>query len=270
MSKKVSIVIPVYNGEETIKDTINSAINQTYDNVEVIVIDNKSTDNTVQIVNEFNNEKLILLQNSENLGMVGNWNECLKQAGGEYIHFLCADDCLKADCIQKKVEAIEKNDAVMVVSATEIVNENGEVVMLRRRCKKDTVFDGYKYAKKSLHRGNIFGEPSSVMFKKAIIEKTGLFATNLSYTTDWELWCRIAACGKLVYISEVLSEYRISMGNTTGSLKLKRIMDDDTRMMNNLINYDGIDISLSDIVIHKLVLSARDIARLLYMKIKSR
>ena len=72
---KVSICIPVFNGEDTIEDTIKSAINQTYKNIEILVIDNKSTDRTAEIVSGIKDERLVFYQNDTNLGMAGNWNE---------------------------------------------------------------------------------------------------------------------------------------------------------------------------------------------------
>lgn len=271
MNSKVSVCIPVYNGEKTIQKTVESVMQQTYKNLEILIIDNQSTDNTVQIVSNLKDDRIVFFQNSNNIGMAGNWNECLKKATGEYIHFLCADDYMTKDCIEKKVTLMDLDGEIaMVSSSTDIVNENGELVFRRCRHKTDTIFDGYKFAKKSLHRGNLYGEPSNVMFRKKLLETTGLFSTNLYYTTDWELWVRLSALGKVAYLRESLTKYRISTENTTSQMKLKKILQDDDQMMINLIEYGKLTISRWDIIVHKIALTIRDYIRFIYMKIKSK
>lgn len=268
---KVSICIPVYNGETTIRETIESAISQTYKDIEVVVVDNCSTDKTVEIVKSIKDDRIVLYQNETNLGMAGNWNECLKRATGEYIHFLCADDKLKRSCIEKKIKVAETHEnVVLVTSSTDIINETGELVMRRNRFLRNVVLGGKRYAKKSLRRGNIFGEPSNIMFKKSILEKAGEFSTNLYYTTDWEFWVRIAVFGKVAYIYEPLTKYRISLNNVTAKTKLSKIMQDDDQMMRNLKESGLININIFDIVIHKCMLTMRNIARFIYMRIKSK
>lgn len=268
---KVSICIPVYNGEDTIRETIESAINQTYKDLEILIIDNVSTDRTPEIVKEFKDDRIVFLQNETNLGMAGNWNECLKRATGEYIHFLCADDSLKKSCIEKKMKiASSRDDIAIVTSSTDIINEKNELVMRRNRFLRNVIINGKRYAKKSLRRGNIFGEPSVIMFKRSLIEKAGEFSTNLCYTTDWEFWIRLATFGKVAYIYEPLSKYRISLDNTTAKTKLSVIMADDDQMMRNLKESGLIRINPVDIMVHKVMLTLRDIARFMYMRIKSR
>ncbi len=271
LMSKVSICIPVFNGEETIRDTIQSAIDQTYKDLEIVVIDNHSTDRTVDIVKEIDDERIVLYENDTNLGMAGNWNECLKKAKGDYIHFLCADDKLRHSCIEKKMRVVESNsDIVLITSSTDIINENDELVMRRNRFLRNVVLDGRRYAKKSLHRGNIFGEPSNILFKRSLLEKAGEFATNLYYVTDWEFWVRLAVFGKVAYIYEPLTKYRISMNNVTARTKLSKIMKDDDQMIKNLKKSGLIDINAYDIAMHKCILTVRNIARYLYMRIKSK
>ena len=268
---KVSICIPVYNGEKTIQQTIDSVLNQTYKNIEVVICDNQSTDNTVEIIKSNTDSRIFFYQNEENVGMAGNWNECLKRATGDYIHFLCADDYILPDCIGKKTKVLDSNPKViMVSSATDIVNENDKLVMRRIRQRHNVILDGYKLAKKSLHRGNLFGEPSNIMFRKSALEKSGVFSLNSYYTTDWELWVKLAVLGKVAYLKEPLTVYRISTSNTTSSLKMKKILADDAQMMRNLQDYPYINISNWDLLVHKIVLTCRDYARAFYMRIKSK
>ncbi len=267
MGKKVSICIPVYNGEKTIERAIRSAMAQTYNNIEILVIDNRSEDRTKDIVTNIDDKRIVFLQNETNLGMAGNWNQCITKATGDYIHFLCADDTIKPNCIKKKVEVLERfPDVVMVTSATDLVDENDAFIMKRKRYDKNVVIDGCAYSRRSFREGNVFGEPSNVLFKKEYTEKTGLFSTELHYTTDWDLWIKIASFGRVAYLKESLTEYRLSSDNTTSTMKIKKIMEDDAKLIRNIREQDYYDMSPADELIMKCMLAVKDICRLAFMK----
>lgn len=267
----VTVCIPVYNGAKTIEETVKSVIAQTYKNIEILIIDNCSVDNTVQLVKQIDDKRIVFYQNETNIGMAGNWNECLKKARGEFVHFLCADDIITPDCIEKKVRMITSDENIcMVTGATDIINENGKVIMKRSHSKKDMITDGTALAKKSLHSGNLYGEPSNVMFRRSLTEKAGLFADNLSYTTDWEYWVRLSVFGKVGFLSEALTKYRVSCSNVTSQMNIKKILEDDDRMMENLLKYEHISIDKKDIILHKAVITLRDYARVIYMKLMGR
>ena len=127
---EISICIPVYNAEKYIEETIKSVLNQSFSNFELIIIDNHSTDDTVNIVKEFKDERIKLFQNNKNLGMVRNWNECLNKVQGKYIQFVCSDDVLYKECLKEKIELMKKNNnIVMVVSNTDIIDSNGKKII---------------------------------------------------------------------------------------------------------------------------------------------
>ena len=267
MGKKVSICIPVYNGEKTIERAIRSAMAQTYDNIEILVIDNRSEDRTKEIVDGMEDSRIVFLQNETNLGMAGNWNQCIKKAAGEYIHFLCADDTIKPECIKKKAEVMEKfPDVVMVTSATDLVDENDEFIMKRKRYDKNVIIDGRAYSRRSFREGNVFGEPSNILFKKECTEKTGLFSTDLHYTTDWDLWIKIASMGKVAYLKDSLTEYRLSSNNATSTMKLKKIMEDEEKLIRRIREQDYYDMSPAAGLFMKSMLAAKDVCRLAFMR----
>lgn len=266
----VSICIPTYKNEKTIAASIDSALKQTYSNIEIIVVDNCSPDKTLAIVNSFNDPKIKVFKNENNIGMCGNWNRCLDYASGEYIHYLHGDDVLFQNCVEKKINlAKQDSDIVLVFSATEIINSNDKPLMIRRYKNKNLILDGQKLAYESLYKRNIFGEPSNVLFKRKILEYTNPFCKELKYATDWELWLRLACFGKIGYIADVLSKYRISDNNTTSSLIIKEILKDDAVMINQLQKSGKFKLSFHQIFIHKLILYLRAVARTVYMKMIS-
>ena len=267
----VSVCIPVYNGEKTIKDTLNSVISQTYKNLEIIVVDNASTDSTVEKIREVSDDRIKLYQNKENLGMVGNWNKALEYVSGDYIHFLCADDVMLPTCVEKKIKFAEKHqDLVLITNATAVVDENDNRLLERHLARKDVVYDGKKLAKRAYRTRNLYGEPSTILFKTSTINDVGTFAENVRYGTDLEMWIRISCEGQVGYLDEVLALYRVSTSNETSSFGLKGILDDDKEMLKNLNSYKKLNVSVTDKLIHHIMYFLRAVARNVYMKIQSK
>lgn len=108
---KVSVLIPVYNRRDIVKYSIQSVLQQTYHDYELIIVDNCSTDGTYEYLMEKygNNEKIFLFQNKENIGPVGNWRRCFEESHGKYIKFLWSDDRLEDTFLEKTVKCLEEN-----------------------------------------------------------------------------------------------------------------------------------------------------------------
>jgi len=121
-NKKVSILIPVYNRENLIEETIKSALNQTYENIEVIIVDNKSTDKTWKILQRLalKDKRIKIFQNETNVGPVRNWKRCIDEARGEYGKILWSDDLIAPAFLEKTVYFLEKTDIGFVFTGTEI------------------------------------------------------------------------------------------------------------------------------------------------------
>lgn len=267
---KVSICIPVYNGEKTIRATIVSALAQTYKNIEVIAVDDCSTDATLSILEEFKDERFKIVKNERNQGLVGNWNKCVDVANSDYIHLLCADDIMQPDCIEKKMELLTKNnDILFVFNATEIIDINDKVLSIRKFGNKTNIYKGKDIFRYSLRHRNVFGEPSNILFRKISWTNLGGPASHLYNTADWDLWMRMAARGQVGYISDALIGYRIFSGNETSKLKIKKFFDDDEAMIANLKNdeYAKNLLNSFDIIIHRFVIFFRIYGRLIYMNL---
>ena len=266
----VSICIPVFNGERTIRETICSVINQTYKNIEIVVVDNCSTDHTMDVIHSLDIDNMTVYQNSNNLGMVGNWNRCLSLAKGKYICILCADDTIEKDCIRKKVNMMEiEKDLVMCFSSSVVVNERGEVLLRRRPFKSNCVVDGKELALRSYYSKNLYGEPSNVLFKKDVIKEAVMFDGELRYATDWDMWLQLSCLGQVGYIDEVLMKYKISKSNQTSSTGFKQMIKDDNNVIENFHNNPNIDVNFFDDVFHRIAFVARMYARWAFMIIRA-
>lgn len=265
--KKVSICIPVYNAEEFISSTIQSVLDQTYTDFELIVSDNQSTDDTMKKIMQFSDKRIVVFENDTNVGMFENWNLCLKRAKGEYIHLLCADDYLEPTAIEKMIGRMEKNsNAVFVFNDSNVVNEVGKIIMKRTFASKDGKYDGREIAKKAFKDHNIFGEPSNVMFRRDIAKKVGGFSEKIFYSSDWDYWTRLAMHGDVEYIAERLTNFRVSQGTGTSKLmkQWKKLIEDDQRFVDDVTTLKGFELSSRDIREHKLKIRLRLIAKMIF------
>lgn len=215
----VSVCIPAYNNAAYIKETIDSVLNQTYQNIELIIADDQSKDNTVEVIKSIKDNRIRLYENEKNLGMSGNWNHCLELCKGEFIKLICADDMLAKDAIEKEAKAlIENPEVVMAESDTRFVDLNGKFKGTYRRYHTKGVTDGKKIARAGFFSQNYFGAPLANMFRRSVLEKVHGFDTNYYYILDYDLWIRIACLGKVYIIHEPLNFFRVRNDSNTGEV----------------------------------------------------
>ena len=215
----VSICIPAYNSEEYIKDTIESLLQQTYSNIEIVVSDDCSKDNTCEIVAGFQDKRVKLYRNQTNLGMVGNWNRCLELGKGEFLKLVCADDMLDNTAIEKEAFVLRNNPSVVLVeSYTRLVDNDNKPKGAYHRYHVKGIVDGKKVAKKALIFKNYFGAPVNNMFRKTAYEKTGGFDKSFTYILDFDMWVSLAMQGDVYIIHELLNSFRVRNDSNTGNL----------------------------------------------------
>jgi FkbM family methyltransferase len=219
----VSVCIPTYNGEEYIKACIDSVLAQTYTNLEILISDDGSTDTTLEIVNGYKaDQKHIRIVQNLQKGMVANWNNCIKEANGEWIKFLFQDDILKADCIERMLTACVKYNSEVAICRREfIIHEDiPEKIKADFRVhliKPEHIFEGEGLVSKeelivSMTRHflkNILGEPTCYFFKKEMVEKCGVFNSELRQLVDYEFITRLAMVNGFVFLPEPLAMFRI-------------------------------------------------------------
>lgn len=215
----VSICIPSYNGAEYIADTIRSVLDQSYQNIEIIVNDDISSDNTAEIVSSFNDDRIKFYKNTQRKGLAGNWNAAVRYASGEYVKLLCQDDLLFKDALKKQVEILEKNkDASCSIGNTYVIDSSGDTVMKRERFKEDKVYDGRAYARRSLLGRNIYCEPANLLYRTERFYSCGEYDETLKYTPDWDFAIRISSDSRICCIKDLVMKFRISDSSETSRL----------------------------------------------------
>jgi len=207
----VSIAIPLYNCESHIRETIESVLAQTFEDFELIVVDDQSTDRSVAVVESFDDPRIRLIRNPERLGFTGNWNRCLDEMRGTYCKLLPHDDPLDPTCIAEQVRILKAYpDVELVHCARNIIDPAGRVLARRGPKETEGIKDGADSLRKIARSGtNPIGEPAAVMFRHDTMKRIGRFSDEDMYSIDIDYWSRLLNEGKRYYIDQTLCSFRI-------------------------------------------------------------
>lgn len=206
----VSVIIPSYNSGEYITETINSILKQSYKNIEIIVVDDGSTDRTARILQNYiknNNIKYIL---QENRGVSRARNTGIASSKGGIVALCDADDVWVENKLELQVPLFNNQDVALVYGGTEVFGDDIDIDMDHSKAfKRGGIFD-------DLMRGN-FICTSSTLIRKEVIKKVGGFDEKLKFVEDLDLWLRITSKYKADFTPERVVKYRIHSGNTSSN-----------------------------------------------------
>lgn len=200
----ISIVIPLYNKEKHILDTIKCIENQTFKNYEIIVVNDGSTDNSQKIVESYTGCSLRIIS-QKNQGAAHARNVGVKSAKFDYVAFLDADDYWESNYLESMVNLIEEYPDAGIYGSNYTIIENGKSHVLE--------YPGIVLEKGYIENYFISGKmytplwTSAVIIKKELFIKLGGFPTKCKVCEDIDLWCRIAATQKIAYINKPLARY---------------------------------------------------------------
>jgi len=198
----VSIIIPVYNGEKYISDTIQSVIDQTYKNWELIIVDDGSTDNTAEIVKQFNDSRISYIKKN-NTGVSDTRNVGAMISKGEILSFLDADDIWLPENLEKKIEKLINEPKYVLVTSTMYIWDERHDYKTCETTKINFLDDCEKFRK--LMAITI---PTSAIMHKEYFFVVGMFDTNISTSADFDLAIRLRELGEFGYLDEPLVLYR--------------------------------------------------------------
>lgn len=233
----VSVVIPVYNGSDYMKEAIDSAIAQTYDNIEIIVVNDGSTDNgkTEKIALSYGDK--IKYYKKENGGCASALNFGISKMNGEYFSWLSHDDVYLPDKIKKQVDCINENnldrDTTVISCESYVINAEGKTMRKTNADYKGLISDSKAFEKNIL--GKCFNG-CALLIPKKVLDKTGVFSTHFVFILDWEYWIRIALNGYSYYcLEEHLVKNR--RHNNQVSVKKQELHDSEIdEIVNTLCN----------------------------------
>lgn len=210
---KVSIIIPTYNRASLIKKAVESLLNQTYKNIEILIIDDCSTDDTEKVIKYYRDDRIIYTKLEINQGAPAARNFGISKANGELIAFLDSDDRWESTKLEKQVKKLSEDKKIGVVyTGIKKISSSSTKLLLPQK-RKNILND--------LLIGNCVGSTSTVLIRKDLLLKVGGFDLSFKSCQDWDLFIRLALITEFDYIQEPLVQYyehdgeRISTNSTS-------------------------------------------------------
>ena len=194
----VSIIISTYNEEKYILKSINSILNQSYKNIEIIIVDDASTDKTVKLIQNINSDKIKLYVNNTNKKLAHNLNFAISKSNGKYVARMDADDISRKDRIKNQVDYLEKHKDIDIVSSFAKTFGDSKITK-KSPCSHEGI-------KATLLFTNPICHPT-VMFRRSSIDFT--YDERCAAGQDYELWTRIVDNKRFNVINKVLLNYRV-------------------------------------------------------------
>ncbi|MCM1047757.1 MAG: glycosyltransferase [Clostridiales bacterium] len=212
MSEKgISVIMPVYCAEKYVGEAVKSILNQTLQDFELLVIDDKGEDSSMDIVHAFHDSRIRVLENDCNRGIAYATNVGLRHAKGKYIALMDDDDIAMKNRLQLEYDYLESHPDIDVVGGGDIsIDESGKIISYRR----EVICNPKRIKAELLFRDRIHNATS--MYRREFVEKNNLFyREGFLGMQDYKFWTECAACGQLANIDRVLSKWRRHGANTT-------------------------------------------------------
>jgi glycosyltransferase involved in cell wall biosynthesis len=218
----VSIVIPAFRNVRYINETVESALAQTYADIEVVIGDHSSEDGTWEAIQRYASDPRVrLMRTPTGGGAPANWNAVTAAATGEYVKLLCGDDLIASTCVERQVEALKKNpSAVAVAARRDLIDPAGDVLLSGRGIDPlDGLVAGTDAIRALVRAGtNLLGEPGCVLIRREVLERVGGWLDPYPYLIDQFTYMSVLQHGDLVALPETLASFRVS--NTQWSVRL--------------------------------------------------
>jgi len=244
-SLKISVCLPVYNASKHIKYAINSVLSQDLGDFELIIVDDNSNDNTLEIIHSYQDQRIKVFKNPERLGQVHNYNKSISYAAGEFIKPMHHDDILELDCLSCQLKALVDNPGVaLVFNDSYIIDYNAKRLFERVLQFKPGVIEAGSLLSKFLFQlnYNFVGEPPVVMFRRNILSDIGLFNPTILAANDIEFWTRINMKYKCFYLKKPLVSIRMHQEQSVARCKNSIIFSilDSYYLFSAILKYDNI------------------------------
>ncbi len=264
----VSVCIPTYKGAAHLAAAIESVLRQSLYDLELVVVDDASPDNTRQVVQGYKDPRIRYLCNTRNLGPEGNWNRCWEEIRGRYFKLLPQDDLLYPDTLRRQVEVLEMDTEqrlALVFGSRIIIDAQGCDLM--KRCYpggQEGIVSGEQLIRRCVRYGtNLIGEPGSVLMRTSLARIVGPFDGSIPYIIDLDYWVRLLKHGDAYYIPDPVAAFRVSAGSWSVAIGSKQ--SNDYRRFIDKLNLDPqLCISRLDRVSGHVMAKANSLARLLF------
>ena len=226
---EVSVCIPTYNGARYLRDCLDSVVNQSFRDLEIVVVDDNSSDDTVEIAAEYAgfDDRIRLYRNPANRGLVGNWNEAIARGTGQWIKFVFQDDMLTLDCIAEMHALAQDTGAGFVGCFRHFLFEEGvsdsqqEWYLVHQAFVASLfecpVADPVRVRNLCLDHfaQNFVGEPTATLLHRDLFGRYGHFDPAIAHRSDAEFWCRVGSNVGIAMVPRWLATFRVHAEATT-------------------------------------------------------
>jgi glycosyltransferase involved in cell wall biosynthesis len=215
LTPRVSFIVPCYKHGHFLKDCLGSILSQTFTDLEVLIMDDCSPDDTPAIARTFTDPRVRHIRNERNLGHLANYNRGISLARGEFIWLINVDDYLRRPYVLERfVAALDANRRAAYVFCPAVkVRDEAEAETIMAHGGADRVFPAADFLE-SLMAANMVPTPA-VMVRRVSYERRGVFPLDLPHAGDWYQWCNHAFYGDVAYVAEPMVCYRIHDSNMT-------------------------------------------------------
>ena len=234
MFEQITVCIPTYNGAKYIRECLDSVLDQSYFNLEILVVDDCSSDNTVTIVEKYAkyDDRIRLETSKNNLGLVGNWKRCIRLATNDWIKFAFQDDILLTNCIEQLYSSCIKHQTRLGICNRRYVIDSTADPSIKSYILKDLIkLNQYHPNSTFLSKEeiaaifarhpllNIFGEPPCYLFRRSLINDIGDFNEDLAQVVDYHFVLKIALQEGISWVVDNLVFFRVHGGNQSNKNK---------------------------------------------------
>ncbi len=217
MFPKVSIIVPNYNHAPFLKQRLDSIFNQTFQDFEVIILDDCSTDNSKEIIEQYRSNPKVshVIYNEKNSGSpFKQWAKGFELARGEYIWIAESDDWAEQDFLKKLVLPLNNPSTYIAFSNSTIVYPDKAEIDIKG-IKSDEIYDGIDFIKNKMCSSNYILNASSVLFKKKVLSKISTKYASFKSSGDWQFWIEICSLGDVFFTPQKLNFNNRHGKNTT-------------------------------------------------------
>lgn len=240
----VTVFMPVYNSEQYIREALESILNQTYQNLDILLVDDGSTDRSVEIIKSYQDTRIRLIQNEKNMGIPYTRNVGLKEAKGKYIAIMDSDDIAVSNRIERQIQYLETNPHIDAIGSY-YIQFGGKVE--KKVMPKYTTPEELKIM---LMFYNPIANPSATIRKETLDKHNIKYNLDFFVAQDYQLWVQLLKVGNIAIQPEFLLKYRFGHENISKKSnrdKRKKRKQLIGRIHEDLLKFHGIDLTDEEI-----------------------
>ncbi|MBK9283699.1 MAG: glycosyltransferase [Sphingobacteriaceae bacterium] len=240
----ISVILPVYNGEKYLREAIESVLNQTYRNFELIIVNDGSTDQSLSIIHSFSDNRIICVNNQQNAGLIEVLNQGISLAKGEFIARMDADDICMPERFKMQMEVFEKNPEVVLVSSDYFQMEDGHLALSSGFIESDELKTVLLFSPGMAH--------PTVVLRNSFQQNQKPYDINFIHAEDYKLWIDLSEQGKFYNIPLPLLKYRTHTGQISQNYRaIQKTNSEKIRAL--YLTKKGFQFSDQELRIHHLI-----------------